>query len=61
MIVFPWYIMICGGAYRVLASCDAVYVLTIIDDFSRVVWVYLLLEESEMSQIIKNFCVMIEL
>ena len=46
------------GAYRVPASCDVVYFLTIVDDFLRVVWVYLPLEKSEVSQIIKKFCVM---
>ena len=44
------------GPYRTYASCGAVYFLTIVDDFSRAVWTYLLLEKSEVKQVLQNFC-----
>jgi len=44
------------GAYRVKALCGAQYFLTIIDDASRGVWVYLMNDKSEASQLIQNFC-----
>nr|AAD19784.1 putative retroelement pol polyprotein [Arabidopsis thaliana] len=43
------------GPYRVPASCGAVYFLTIVDDYSRAVWTYLLLEKSEVRQVLTNF------
>lgn len=48
------------GPYRVPASCGAVYFLTIVDDFSRAVWTYLLLEKSEVREVLQNFCVYAE-
>lgn len=33
------------GLYKEPATCCAVYFLTIVDDHSRVVWIYLLLEK----------------
>ncbi|MDD0148375.1 DDE-type integrase/transposase/recombinase, partial [Shigella flexneri] len=47
------------GPYRVKSSCGAAYFLTIVDDFSRAVWTYLLVEKSEVGSIIPNFCAMI--
>ena len=44
------------GPYRVSASCGAKYFLTIVDDFSRAVWTHLLLEKSEVRQVLQNFC-----
>jgi len=35
------------GPYRVPSSCSAVYFLTIVDDFLRTVWTYLMLEKSQ--------------
>ncbi|KAL1217695.1 Retrovirus-related Pol polyprotein from transposon RE1 [Cardamine amara subsp. amara] len=46
--------------YRVAASCGAVYFLTIVDDFSRAVWTYLLLAKSEVKQVLQNFCAYVE-
>ncbi|XP_010424200.1 PREDICTED: uncharacterized protein LOC104709252 [Camelina sativa] len=43
------------GPYRVPSSCGAVYFLTIVDDFSRSVWTYLLLEKSEVHTVLTNF------
>lgn len=35
------------GPYRTHSTCGAVYFLTIVDDFSRAVWVYLLLDREK--------------
>lgn len=35
------------GPYRTKSSSGAAYFLTIVDDYSRSVWTYLLLEKSE--------------
>nr|AAC67205.1 putative retroelement pol polyprotein [Arabidopsis thaliana] len=43
------------GPYRVPSSCGAVYFLTIVDDFSRSVWTYLLLAKSEVRSVLTNF------
>lgn len=48
------------GPYRTRASCGAVYFLTIVDDHSRAVWTYLLLEKSEVRTVLSNFCRMTE-
>ena len=48
------------GPFRTLSSCGAAYFLTIVDDYSRAVWTYLMLEKSEVQNLIKNFCVMSE-
>jgi transposase InsO family protein len=48
------------GAYKVASSCGAYYFLTIVDDFSRAVWVYLMSAKSEVGQIIKDFCSMVQ-
>ena len=46
------------GPYRVNASCGASYFLTIVDDFSRGVWIYLLTEKTEVELIMRNFFAM---
>ena len=46
------------GPYRTPSSCGAVYFLTIVDDYSRAVWTYLMLEKSEVSSLLRNFCAM---
>ncbi|KAA8515038.1 hypothetical protein F0562_018176 [Nyssa sinensis] len=48
------------GAYRVPASCGVIYFLTIVDDYSRAVWIYLLNEKYEVASILKRFIVMIQ-
>ena len=48
------------GAYYVKSFCGASYFLTILDDASRCVWVYLMREKSEASQIVKDFCAMVQ-
>lgn len=48
------------GAYRTLSSSGAAYFLTIVDDFSRAVWIYLLKEKREVADSLKKFCAMVE-
>ena len=48
-----------GGGYRVSAFCGARYFLSIIDDASRGVWVYLMKNKTKASQLIQNFCHMV--
>lgn len=48
------------GPYRIPSSCGATYFLTIIDDFSRNVWIYLLLEKSEVRTVLPNFCALVQ-
>ena len=47
------------GAYRVPASCGGIYFLTIVDDCSRVVWIYLLNRKDEVVCVLKNFIVIV--
>lgn len=46
------------GPYRTLSSCGAPYFLTVVDDYSRAVWVYLMLEKSEVKGLLQNFFAM---
>ena len=46
------------GAYRIKSFSGAQYFLTIVDDASRGVWVYLMNEKSEASQLLMDFCAM---
>lgn len=48
------------GDYKVASSCGAYYFLTIVDDYSRAVWVYLMSAKSEVGQLIKDFCSMVQ-
>jgi len=52
-------IMIYGGGYCVKSFCGASHFLTILDDPSRGVWTYLMHEKSEASQLLRNFCTMV--
>jgi GAG-pre-integrase domain/Integrase core domain len=47
------------GPYRVASHCGAHYFLTIIDDFSRSVWVYLMAKKKEVADVIMEFCTMV--
>lgn len=44
------------GPYRVPSSNGSVYFLTILDDYSRALWTYLLLAKSEVKTVLRNFC-----
>lgn len=48
------------GDYKVASSCGAYYFLTIVANFSKAVWVYLMIAKSEVGQIIKYFCLMVQ-
>ena len=48
------------GPYRTASSCGASYFLTIVDDFSRSVWIYLLVDKTEVSHTLKMFFIMVE-
>ena len=47
------------GPYRVSSSCNASYFLTIVDDFSRCVWIYLMIDKTEVGYILPNFVAMV--
>ena len=44
------------GPYRVPSSSGAVYFLTIVGDYSRAVWTYLLVAKSEVRKVVERFC-----
>jgi len=46
--------------YRHVSSCGASYFLTIVDDYSRAVWIYLLTDKKEVSRTMKMFFSMVE-
>jgi len=46
------------GPYRIKSLCGAQYFLTIVDDASRGIWIYLLKDKSEASQYLKEFYIM---
>lgn len=48
------------GPYRTRSSCGATYFLTIVDDCSRAVWIYLLIDKTEVTQTLINFFSMVE-
>ncbi|KAL2901568.1 Retrovirus-related Pol polyprotein from transposon RE1 [Bienertia sinuspersici] len=47
------------GPYRTPASCGAIYFLTLVDDYSRAVWVYLLNTKTEVFGAFNKFFAMI--
>ena len=48
------------GPYNTPSSCGATYFLTIVDDYSRSVWVYLLVDKTEVSHTMKMFFSLVE-
>ena len=48
------------GPYRTTAFCGSRYFLTILDDHSRAVWLYLLSDKTMTPLEIRNFVAMIE-
>nr|GMC82663.1 Retrovirus-related Pol polyprotein from transposon TNT 1-94 [Ipomoea batatas] len=48
------------GPYRHQSSCGARYFLTIIDDYSRAIWVYLLIDKTEVLKMFLSFVAMID-
>ena len=47
------------GPYHTKSFCGAQYFLGIVDDATTGVWVYLMKEKSEASQVVQDFCAMI--
>jgi len=47
------------GPYRTTSSCGAFYFMTIVDDYSRAVWIYLIADKREVSQTLMNFFTLI--
>lgn len=48
------------GPYRTPSSSGASYFLTVVDDYSRAVWIFLILEKREVMQTLQNFFVKVE-
>ena len=48
------------GPYKTLSSCGASCFVTLVDDHSWAVWIYLLCEKREVSQTIMNFFALVE-
>ncbi|WOH00045.1 hypothetical protein DCAR_0519401 [Daucus carota subsp. sativus] len=48
------------GPYRHPSSCGARYFLTIVDDFSRAVWIYLLVDKTEVFRMFMSFFAMVD-
>jgi len=48
------------GPYRVPTSCGAYYFLTVVDDASRAVWLFLMKEKSEVGTLLKGFVSMVK-
>lgn len=48
------------GSYRHSSSCGARYFLTLVDDYSRVVWIYLLVDQTEVFCMFTAFIAMVE-
>ncbi|KAK2989169.1 hypothetical protein RJ640_014132 [Escallonia rubra] len=47
------------GPYRVSTISGAKYFLTIVDDYSRAVWVYLMHDKGQTGTLLRNFCNMV--
>lgn len=48
------------GPEKVLSSCNASYFLTIVDDYSRATWVYLMTGKYEVGHLIKKFYALVK-
>ncbi|KAH7510943.1 hypothetical protein FEM48_ZijujUnG0062300 [Ziziphus jujuba var. spinosa] len=48
------------GSYKHVSSCGARYFLTIVDDFSSAVWIYLLVDKTEVFQMFMSFIAMVD-
>jgi transposase InsO family protein len=48
------------GSYRTRSSCGAQYYLTIVDDYSHAVWVYLLCNKTEIETMFLNFVALVD-
>ncbi|GAA0148852.1 hypothetical protein LIER_08181 [Lithospermum erythrorhizon] len=48
------------GPYNTMSSCSARYFITIVDDFSRAVWLFLFVDKNEVYKYFMQFCAMID-
>lgn len=48
------------GPYNTASTCDVFYFLTILDDYARFLWIYLLVEKWEVANTLKNFVNMVQ-
>lgn len=48
------------GPYRTLSSCGASYFFTIVDVYSRGVWIFLLLDKAVVPAVLKRFFAMVK-
>lgn len=48
------------GPYNTISSCGARYFLTIVDDYSRAVWVYLLIDKKEVFKMFMSFIALVD-
>lgn len=48
------------GPHRVPAHCGSRYFLTIVNDFSRSVWLYLVVDKTEVKTHLRNFFLMVD-
>lgn len=46
--------------YKTPSSCGAYYFLTIVDDYSRAIWIFLLLDKREAPRALLNFIALVE-
>ncbi|XP_021727452.1 uncharacterized protein LOC110694595 [Chenopodium quinoa] len=55
-----FYLVHCDiwGPNKIVSSSDARYFLTIVDDFSRATWVFLMVGKYQASQLVREFCAM---
>ena len=43
------------GPYRTFSSCGVSYFMTVVDDYSHAVWVFLLVDKKEVSGFLNDF------
>lgn len=48
------------GPYRTTDHCDARYFITLVDDFSRSVWLFLLPTKQDVSRTLSDFIALVE-
>lgn len=48
------------GSYNTPSSCEAHYFLTLVDDYSSAMWVYLLVDKKEVCKMFMSFIAMID-
>ena len=59
-VLFRKFIVILWGPYQHASSCGALYFLTIVDDFSETIWIYLLVDKVEDFRMFMTFIAMVD-